>query len=106
MLPLLERIEGRTTDFVMAPDGTILHALSVIYILRDIEGVEQFRVRQKAIDRFHIQLVRNGRYASQSEARIREAMRTRLRSPVEVTIEYLPDLPPERDAQRPQAWQF
>jgi phenylacetate-CoA ligase len=94
-LPLLERIEGRTTDFVMAPDGTILHALSVIYILREIEGVEQFRVRQKAIDRFHVQLVRNGRYVAQSEARIREGLRARLRAPVEVIIEYLPDLPPE-----------
>jgi phenylacetate-CoA ligase len=56
-LPLLENVvEGRTTDFVIAPDETILHALSIIYVLREIEGMEQFRVRQKSIDRFRLQI--------------------------------------------------
>jgi phenylacetate-CoA ligase len=95
-LPLLEKIEGRTTDFIMAPDGTILHALSVIYIVRELEGVEQFRIRQKAVDRFHIQLVRNQRFRPENEGRIREGLSQRLRAPVEVTIEYLDTLPPER----------
>jgi phenylacetate-CoA ligase len=92
-LPLLEKIEGRTTDFVIAPDGTILHALSVIYILREIEGIEQFRVRQNAISRFHVQIVRNPRYQVESESRIRDGLRRRLRAPVEVDIEYLANLP-------------
>lgn len=95
-LPLLEKIEGRTTDFILAPDGTILHALSVIYILREIDGIEQFKIRQKAVDRFHVQLVRNERYKVESEARIREGLRQRLRAPVEVTVEYLPALSAER----------
>ncbi len=95
-LPLLERIEGRTTDFIVAPDGTILHALSVIYIVRELEGVEQFRIYQKEVDRFHVQLVRNQHYQPENEARIREGLRQRLHSPVHVTIEYLPNLPAER----------
>jgi len=95
-LPLIEKIEGRTTDFIVAPDGTILHALSVIYILREIEGIEQFRIRQKTVDRFHVQLVRNQHYKIESEARILQGLRQRLRAPVDVTIEYLPALQPER----------
>lgn len=94
-LPLLERIEGRTTDFILAPDGTVLHALSVIYILREIEGIEHFRIRQKEVDRFHVQLVGNHFYKIESEARIRDGLRKRLRAPVEVTIEYLQSLQPE-----------
>ncbi len=95
-LPLLEKIEGRTTDFIVAPDGTILHALSVIYIVREIEGIEQYKIRQKALDVFHVQLVCNATYSKDSESRIREGLRQRMRAPVEVTIEYLPSLPPER----------
>lgn len=95
-LPLLEKIEGRTTDFIIAPDGTILHALSVIYILREIEGIEQFRIRQKEVDRFHVQLVRNQHYKPESESRIREQLCHRLRARVEVAIEYLPALQAER----------
>jgi phenylacetate-CoA ligase len=94
-LPLIEKIQGRTTDFVVAPDGTILHALSVIYVLREIDGIEQYRIRQKKVDRFHVQLVCSDKYRPESETRIREGLCQRLRAPVEVTIEYLPALPPE-----------
>jgi phenylacetate-CoA ligase len=94
-LPLLERIEGRTTDFIVAPDGAILHALSVIYVLREIEGIEQFRVRQHALDRFHVQVVKNQRYELGSESRIRAGLEKRLRAPLQVTIDYLPGLEPE-----------
>lgn len=95
-LPLLEKIEGRTTDFIVAPDGTVLHALSVIYILREMEGIEQFKIRQKEVDRFHIELVCNPNYKTENESRIREGLCQRLRAPVQVTIEYLPNLPAER----------
>lgn len=95
-LPLLEKIEGRTTDFIVAQDGTVLHALSVIYVVRELDGIEQFKIRQKAVDRFHVQIVRNERYSTENESRIREGLRQRMRSPVEVTIEYLPVLAPER----------
>jgi phenylacetate-CoA ligase len=94
-LPLLENIQGRTTDFIIAPDGTILHALSVIYIVREIEGIEQFRIRQKEVDRFHVQVVRNERYRPEDEARIREGLQQRLRAPLQVSVEYLATLPPE-----------
>jgi phenylacetate-CoA ligase len=94
-LPLLEKIEGRTTDFIVAPDGTVLHALSVIYVLREIVGIEQFRIRQQAVDRFHVQVVKNQRYRSENESSIRAGLEKRLRTPLEVTIEYLPGLAPE-----------
>jgi phenylacetate-CoA ligase len=94
--PLLERIEGRSTDFIVAPDGTILHALSVIYILRVIEGIAEFKIRQKEVDRFHLHIVRNEKYKMEDESRIREGLRKRLRAPVEVTIDYVDSIPPER----------
>jgi phenylacetate-coenzyme A ligase PaaK-like adenylate-forming protein len=34
----IQNIKGRTTDFVVTPDGRWQHALSVIYVVRDIEG--------------------------------------------------------------------
>ncbi len=45
-LPMLDIVQGRTTDFLRLPDGTVRHALSIIYPLREIEGVCQFRVTQ------------------------------------------------------------
>ena len=45
-LPLIDVVEGRTTDFLYLPDGTVKHALSIIYPLREMDGVRQFGVTQ------------------------------------------------------------
>lgn len=95
-LPLLERIEGRSNDSVIAPDGRIINSLSVIYAVREIEGVEQFRVVQKTIDTFHVQIVRNERYRTEDEARIQNGWTKLLRAPLSITFEYLTALPAER----------
>jgi hypothetical protein len=64
-------------------------------VLREIEGIEQFRIRQQAVDRFHVQVVKNQRYQLENESLIRAGLEKRLRTPLEVTIEYLPGLAPE-----------
>jgi len=45
-LPLMDVVEGRTTDFLCLPDGNIRHALSIIYPLREMSGMSRFRVVQ------------------------------------------------------------
>lgn len=47
-LPMLDVVEGRTTDFLYLPSGVIKHALAIIYPLRSLPGVGQFRVTQDA----------------------------------------------------------
>ena len=95
-LPLLENIEGRSADEVVAPDGRRLHALSMIYVIREVEGVEQFRIIQQELDRFHVQLVCGESYPRNGEFRIRDGLARRLRWPVHVTFEYLSDFSQER----------
>ena len=95
VLPLLERIEGRSTDFILTPDGRTLHALSLIYILREIEGVEQFRITQEKVDCFYVQVVRNANYRMESESRICDGLSRRLRAPVQVSFDYPASLPAE-----------
>lgn len=56
-LPKLRSVEGRRTDFLVTPQGRVLHALSAIYVLRDLPVVREFRVIQEAIDRVVVQLV-------------------------------------------------
>jgi phenylacetate-CoA ligase len=95
-LPLIERIEGRSNDSIVAPDGRIINSLAVIYPVREVEGIEQFRICQKGLNRFHIQIVRNGRFSKDGEDRIRRGWIQLLRAPLEVTFEYVSDLPTER----------
>lgn len=56
-LPVLKAIEGRSTDFVVAQDGTVMHGLALIYILRDIDGVEAFKIVQNSKVDIDVQVV-------------------------------------------------
>lgn len=45
-LPRMDVVTGRTTDFLHLPGGETKHALSIIYPLRELSGLRQFRVEQ------------------------------------------------------------
>jgi phenylacetate-CoA ligase len=95
-LPLLESIEGRSNDSIVTPDGRIMNALALVYPLREVPGVEQFRICQKRVDAIHVQIVRNQDFPPSGEEHITRAWTLLFRSPVDVTFEYLPALPRER----------
>jgi phenylacetate-CoA ligase len=96
-LPLLDRIEGRANDAVIAADGRVINSLALIYPLREVGGIEQFRIVQKAVDRFHVQLVPNHDFRREAEEEIRSSWAKLLRSSIHVTFEYLQNaLPVER----------
>jgi phenylacetate-CoA ligase len=96
VLPLLERIDGRSNDSIVAPDGRIINSLALIYPIRELEGIEHFRICQKSVDRFHVQIVRGDRYRLENEDRIRTGWIKLLRAPLEVTFEYMDTLPLDR----------
>jgi phenylacetate-CoA ligase len=95
-LPLFEKIEGRANDLIVAPDGRLINSLALIYPVREIGGIEHFRILQRAVDRFHVEIVRSADYRTQDEEQIRERWTKLLRSSIHVTFDYLPSLRPER----------
>ncbi len=60
-LPMMDVVHGRTTDFLYLPDGNVKHALSVIYPLREMSGVRQFRVTQHEDFAVTVDVVRDDR---------------------------------------------
>ncbi len=56
-LPLLKRVEGRRTDFLVTPSGRILHALAIIYVLREVAALKEFQVIQETVDRIRVIVV-------------------------------------------------
>ena len=45
-LPLLKKVEGRQTDFIVTPDKRVIHALAVIYVFRECPEINKFQVIQ------------------------------------------------------------
>jgi phenylacetate-CoA ligase len=56
-LHVIAEVTGRQTDFVVAADGRVMHALAVIYVLRAVPGIAQFKCIQHALDRMEVQIV-------------------------------------------------
>jgi len=87
-LPILEELYGRTTDFVRANNGTLLHGLSLIYILRDIEGISSFKIVQHCRQTTEVIIVEGEGYSRSSEDNIRTAFQQRLGGDVEINFTY------------------
>jgi len=81
-LPRLDVIEGRITDFIHLPDGTIKHALSIIYPLREMAGIRQFRVIQQKDFSVAVEVVADNR----GERITRDAIAQRVRPVLGPTI--------------------
>jgi phenylacetate-CoA ligase len=94
-LHVIDEVAGRQTDFVVRGDGTIMHALALIYILRAVEGVGEFKLIQHSAREVEVQVVPNSRWRDQAEPEIIQGIQARLGSDVQVNVRHLDDIPPE-----------
>lgn len=95
-LPILEEIQGRTTDFVVAADGTVMHGLALIYPIRDLPGVAAFKVIQHSLNHTEVQIVANGDYSPAVANSIQSGIQARLGKNVTVDVQKVEAIQPER----------
>jgi phenylacetate-CoA ligase len=94
-LPVLKEVQGRSTDFIVAKNGTVMHGLALIYIVRDMAGVGGFRIEQESLDLTRVKVVSDGDFPADGDARIRDGMMARLGQSVEVVVEHVEQIPAE-----------
>ena len=94
-LPMLKEIQGRSTDFVVAADGTVMHGLALIYVLRDLPEVQQFKIVQESLLQTRILLVTQSAFSAAWGADIVRKVKARLGDSVDVIVERVIDIPPE-----------
>ena len=95
-LPLLREVQGRSTDFVVAADGTVMHGLALIYVIRDLPGIETFKIVQENQSRVRVMLVAGAGFDPSLHETIRRGFRARLGEAVAVEIENVPAIAAER----------
>lgn len=95
-LHVIGEVMGRRTDFVVRADGAIMHALAVIYVMRAVEGVQEFKFIQHALDRVEILVVANGHWRLTSEQAIVRGMKARLGDAVRIDVRLLESIPAEK----------
>ncbi len=94
-LPVLQEVQGRSTDFVVAADGTVMHGLALIYTLRDLPGVERFRIEQLSLGETVVQVVPGPGFDVAARERIGREFRARLGESVRVRVDEVAAIAPE-----------
>jgi phenylacetate-CoA ligase len=94
-LHVIAEVAGRSTDFVVRPDGTIMHALAVIYVLRAVDGVGEFKVIQNAARDLEVLVVPNARWQEAGRAQIVAGLGGRMGEGVRIDVRLTEHIPPE-----------
>jgi phenylacetate-CoA ligase len=94
-LEVLDSVVGRQTDFIVAADGRIMHALAVIYVLRAISGVGQFKLIQHAVNRLEVLVVPDQRWGNEACLAVFSGLRARLGEALEIDLKLQESIAPE-----------
>lgn len=94
-LHVIAEVVGRRTDFLVGADGTVMHALAGIYVLRATEGVAEFKLIQH--DRLHLEVlvVAGMHWASDNARAIEAGLRRRLGTEIRVEVRVVESIAPE-----------
>lgn len=95
-LPMLRELQGRSTDFVVAADGTVMHGLALIYVIRDLPGISRFKVTQHTRTRTTVDLVAEAGFDPGLIRVIIDGFKKRLGSQVEVEVAMVTAIAPEK----------
>ena len=89
----LLRIDGRSDDYIVTPEGARIARLD--YLFKDSLNVKEAQIIQDQPGGITIVLVRRPTYASKDEAKIRRDVQTWLSPLLDVTFQYVDEIPRE-----------
>lgn len=95
-LPLLREIQGRSTDFVVARDGTVMHGLALIYILREMPQLKVFKIVQESLDLTRVMVVAESKLNAVEREKIITGFQSRLGRDVRIEVEQLTEIAAEK----------
>ena len=95
-LPLLREIQGRSNDFVVASNGTIMQGAALTYVIRGMPDIEAFKIVQESLLLTRVFLVVGPAFHRERSVEIVSSLRRRLGDAVDVQIEFVDEIKPEK----------
>lgn len=95
-LPLLREIQGRSNDFIVASNGTIMQGAALTYLIRDMQGIEAFKIVQESLQLTKVFLVVGSSFDHSRSTDIVNSFRRRLGEQVDIKIEFVDEIKPEK----------
>lgn len=95
-LPVFREVLGRTTDYIYTPAGNAMHALALIYEIRDKPGVLSFKIIQAADYSLEVKLVTGGGFTHEIGTAIIDGLRKRMAADVKISLSQVEKIAPEK----------
>ena len=95
-LPVLQTVHGRSTDFILTPSGNRMHALALIYEVRDKPGVHAFKFVQDEDCSLTLLVVAGPEFSAEIEASVRAGLMARMGGGASIDIRRVAEIPPEK----------
>lgn len=99
-LPVLKEVLGRSTDFVRTVSGDVMHALALIYTVRDKPGVRSFKFVQRADLSLELMIVPSAEFSTSIEQAIRDEVLRRMGPGTQLVIRQVSEIPPEKSGKQ------
>ncbi|MEN1958317.1 hypothetical protein, partial [Luteimonas changyuni] len=94
--PLVDWIDGRTSDFVYSPETGRVNLGNLSNCTKDVEGIVSFQIQQDEVDSILVRVVGDQRFNDAQSGRFEEALRVRVGKVMSIRIERVDDIPRER----------
>ncbi len=95
-LPLMEKVVGRTADFLIKEDGTKVAGISLIEnTLTKFPGIDQMQVVQNSIQKIRLNVVPGREYSSNTEKTLISYFKETFGKGVDITIDLTKEIKPE-----------
>lgn len=96
LFPLVDKIEGRTTDFVYSPEKGRINLGNLSNATKDAKGIVCFQVIQNIENEIDIKLVVTEQYTKNEEKNFISAIRERVGDRLRINTEYVEDISREK----------
>lgn len=95
-LPLVREIQGRSNDFVVAANGTLMQGAALTYLIRDIPAIEAFKIVQETLLLTKVFLVVADSFDRARSAEVIASFKLRLGQSVDIQLEFVKEILPEK----------
>lgn len=93
--PLVDWIDGRTSDFVYSPETGRINLGNLSNCTKGVDGILSFQVQQDEVDAILVRVIGDRRFDERQSARFEKALRARTGEAMAITIERVDDIPRE-----------
>lgn len=100
-LPLMELDTAKLEDTILTRNKRVFSSKLFDYInlalmARNIRGIKQFKVYQKSVDRFYVEIVKDSKFSNKAVEFFLEKMKEFIGENIKINIEFVSEIPREK----------